>query len=79
MPQQAKQLLASAGPAIGETYSRSNYLIRVRGDAAFVQYEQAGTLPDGKKGYTHETRYLEKMADKWKIAHVCAAVYTPAN
>ncbi len=79
MPQVAKQLLASMGPATGETFARSNYLIRVKGDAAFVQYEQVGTQPDGKKGYTYETRYLEKMADKWKIVHVCAAVYTPAN
>ncbi len=76
MPESIKAMVASMGKPTGETFQNSDYLIRVKGDAAFVQYEQVVTAPDGKKQYAHETRYLEKMDGKWKIVHVGAVFYT---
>ncbi|WP_375444626.1 DUF4440 domain-containing protein [uncultured Fibrella sp.] len=79
MPTSSKTLIASMGKPTGETFQNTDYVIRVKGDAAFAQYNQTVTAPDGQKQYAHETRYLEKMGGKWKIVHVGAAFYTPAN
>ena len=79
MPTSSKALITSMGKPTSETFQNTDYLIRVKGDAAFVQYEQTVTAPDGQKQYAHETRYLEKMGGKWKIVHVGAAFYTPAK
>ena len=79
MPVAIKTMLAGMGPAGKETFQNTDYQIRVKGDAAFVQYEQVVTAPDGQKQYAHETRYLEKMGGAWKIVHVGAAFYVPAK
>jgi hypothetical protein len=74
-----KTNLAGMGPATKETFQNSDYLIRVKGDAAFAQFEQVVTAADGQKQYAHETRYLEKLNGTWKIVHVGAAFYVPAK
>jgi ketosteroid isomerase-like protein len=79
MPTGVKTMLAAQGKDNGETFQNTDYLIRQKGDAAFVQFEQTVTAPDGQKQYAHETRYLEKISGKWKIVHVGAAFYTPAK
>lgn len=79
MPTSAKAMIASLGKPTGDTFQNSDYLIRINGNAAFVQYEQVVSKMDGKKEYAHETRYLEKMDGVWKIIHVGAVFYTPAN
>ena len=79
MPTSSKTLLASMGKPTGETFENTNYVIRIKGDAAFAQYDQTVTAPDGQKQYAHETRYLEKIGGKWKIIHVGAAFYAPAK
>ena len=75
IPISGKALIASMGKSTGETFQNSDYLIRVNGNAAFVQYKQVVTAPDGKKEYAHQTRYLEKIGEKWKIVHVGAVFY----
>lgn len=72
-----KTIMASVGPDTKETFQNTDYQIRVKGDAAFAQFEQVVTAPGGQKDYAHETRYLEKMNGKWKIVHVGAAFYKP--
>ena len=81
MPAGIKTMMAGMGKSTGETFQNTDYLIRVNGNAAFAQYDQTVTAPDGKKQYAHETRYLEKMGQsgKWKIVHVGAVFYKPAN
>lgn len=59
------------------TFKNTDYLIRVNGNAAFAQFDQAFSDPDGSKEYARETRYLEKMSGAWKIVHVGAMYYTP--
>lgn len=82
MPVAVKTMLAGMGPMTGERFQNADYLIRVKGDAAFVQYEQLVTAPGDQKQYAHETRYLEKMkqpdgSGKRKIIHVGAAFHKP--
>ena len=79
MPATIKMLVGTMGKPTGVTFQNTDYLIRVKGDAAFAQYEQTETASDGKKEYLHETRYLEKMKGQWKIVHVGAAVYKPTK
>ena len=79
MPAGVKATLASMGPASKETFQNTDYQIRTNGNAAFAQFEQVVTAVDGKKQYAHETRYLEKLKGVWKIVHVGAAFYVPAN
>ncbi len=79
LPTSVKAMLAAQGKPNGETFQNTDYLIRVKGDAAFVQYEQIVTAPNGTKQYAHETRYLEKTGGAWKIVHVGAVFYTPAK
>ena len=79
MPVSVKKMMADMGKPTGETFQNTDYRIRVNGNAAFAQFEQTVTAPDGKKQYAHETRYLEKMQGKWKIIHVGAVFYEPVN
>ncbi|WP_020607250.1 YybH family protein [Spirosoma spitsbergense] len=84
MAEGIKTMIASMGKSTGETFQNTDYLIRVNGNAAFAQFEQTVTAPDGKKQYAHETRYLEKMgrsdgSGKWKIVHVGGVFYEPAK
>ena len=73
-----KTIMTGVGPATGETFQNTDYQIRVKGDAAFVQFEQVVTAPGGQKQYAHETRYLEKIEQgQWKIVHVGAVFYKP--
>lgn len=77
MPNGIKTMMAGMGPASKDTFQNTDYQIRVKGDAAFAQFEQVVTASDGQKEYAHETRYLEKINGKWKIVHVGAAFYKP--
>ena len=79
MPASAKATLDGMGKSTGEISRNTDYLIRVKGDAAFAQFEQVNTATDGKKEYAHETRYLEKVSGAWKIVHVGAAFYKPTK
>lgn len=80
----AKDFIASMGAPSKDTFQNSDYQIRVKNDAAFAQFDQTVTKPDGTKQYLYETRYLEKVgrpdgSGKWKIVHVGAVVYDPGK
>ena len=79
MPTTIKSMMINKKPS-QDTFKNSNYQIRVNGNAAFAQFEQVETAPNGEKGYVHETRYLEKIrgsdgVSAWKIIHVGAWFY----
>ena len=79
MPTAAKAMIAGLGKPTGDTFQNADYQIRIKGDAAFAQYEQVVSKTDGKKEYAHETRYLEKTNGAWKIVHVGAVFYEPTK
>lgn len=78
MPNGIKEAVAGQKPT-GETFKNTNYQIRIKGDAAFAQFDQTATDPKGQKEYAHETRYLEKFGNDWKIVHVGAVYYNPTK
>lgn len=54
-------------PPINATAERSGWNIHVNGTSAYVTYEQ-GDLEEGQEtNYSHQTRYMEKIAGAWKI------------
>jgi hypothetical protein len=53
----------------------SKELLRINGNAAFMQYDQHLTREDGAQDYSHQTRYLEKIKGVWKIIHVGSISY----
>ena len=48
MPKGIKEAMAGQKPT-GETFKNTNYQIRIKGDAAFVQFEQTATNPKARK------------------------------
>ena len=79
MPEGMAKMLANQKPSKA-TFKNTNYQIRVKGDAAFAQFDQEFSNTDGSKEYARETRYLEKDgAGAWKIVHVGAMYYQPAR
>lgn len=77
MVSQIPAMIASAGPATGETFENTNYVIRVNGTSAFVHYDQTVMAKDGSKQHAREVRYLEKTDGAWKIVYVGAVFYKP--
>jgi hypothetical protein len=78
MPGDIKKMMAGQKPT-GGTFRNTNYQIRIKGDAAFAQFDQVASPPKGAKEYAHETRYLEKFGATWKIVHVGAVYYKPGK
>jgi hypothetical protein len=50
--------------------TRSNYLIRINGNAAFAVFDQNNEYEDGTKRDSIEERFLEKINGEWKIVNV---------
>lgn len=74
LPEKVKKGAADAKPD-GITFQNTDYVFRITGNAAFVQYEQTETDPKGTKTYAHEVRYLEKIGGQWKIIYVGVIFY----
>jgi hypothetical protein len=77
LPESIRTRTASMAKADGSTFKNENYVIAIKGGAAFVTFDQVDTAADGKKQYLHEVRNLEKFEGFWKITYVGAVVYTP--
>lgn len=53
-----------------EKATRSNWLIRVNGNSAFVIFDQHNEYPDGTTRDSVEERYLERINSEWKVINV---------
>jgi ketosteroid isomerase-like protein len=53
--------------------NRGHYNVRVRGDAAFVTFDQRSTGAAGAL-LSRETRFLERLAGNWKVVYMGSVV-----
>lgn len=59
------------------TFTNADYQVRVNGTSAFVTFGQTRTSPEGMQERYYQTRYLEKIAGKWKIINATALYVKP--
>ncbi|MFT3823643.1 MAG: hypothetical protein QM731_06965 [Chitinophagaceae bacterium] len=48
-------------------FKRSDWRFQIKGDAAYVTFEQTASSDNEMIGRTYESRYLEKINGQWKI------------
>lgn len=65
IPASAMQSLIT-NPAGGSSIN-TNYKMSIHGDNAWVSHDEISTSKDGKKTYSYEIRFLEKIKQEWKI------------
>ena len=71
--------LAAGQQPSSDTFQNTDYQIRINGNGAFTQFDQAYSSADGTKNYSHQVRYLEKVSGTWKIVNVVSVYYIPTN
>jgi hypothetical protein len=69
--------LAKEAP-IKASVARSDWNIRIVGNAAYVTFKQMDTI-GGATNYYHEGRFMEKLNGQWKIVAVNVAAFKPAS
>lgn len=74
MPKYGLDQIATRKP-VEMKIETTNEQVRIKGNAAFVQFDQHATSQDGAQDYSHQTRYLEKINGAWKIVHVGSVSY----
>jgi hypothetical protein len=77
VPTDGMKTLAAADMGSGGSFSNSNYRISVKGDMAWLTYDEVKTDKDGTQSPSHELRILEKVDGKWKIVGMSVHHYKP--
>lgn len=77
VPEALKAQTAGMGKPDGSSFKNENYVITIKGETAFVSYDEIATNAEGKKQHFHEVRNLERIDGFWKITYNGAVAYTP--
>ena len=58
-------------------FEHQQYKIRIRGEAAFVTFNQIMQCTGRPTSYSQQVRYLEREGGRWKIIHSGVMYYDP--
>jgi hypothetical protein len=76
-PEAMKTQMAGMGKPNGTTFKNDNYVVTIKGGAAFVSYDETTTAADGTKQYAHAVRNLERIDGLWKLTYIGGVFYKP--